>query len=105
MDRCGTLLEAAIKKGMKTGLVATNPVTDATPAAFSSHVDHRNKQDIIAYQQIKQLSDLFKTDSKKHGLDILMGGGRAYFLPKEVDGSERTDSTDVTKVSLICGIL
>lgn len=97
--RCGTLLEAAIKKGMVTGLVATNPVTDATPAAFSAHVDHRNKQDTIAFQQIKQLSDIFGTSTKKYGVDLLMGGGRAYFLPKESDGSQRKDSTDVISVS------
>jgi len=34
----GTLLEAAIAKGYKTGIVAKSRISHATPAAFSSHV-------------------------------------------------------------------
>jgi hypothetical protein len=34
---CGTVLEAAKRKGMATGLVATSRITHATPASFSAH--------------------------------------------------------------------
>jgi alkaline phosphatase len=33
--RCATVLEAAKKAGYRTGLVATNRITDATPAVFN----------------------------------------------------------------------
>ncbi|HIF96989.1 MAG TPA: hypothetical protein EYQ54_08190, partial [Myxococcales bacterium] len=36
-----TVLERAQKLGMKTGLVATSSVTDATPAAFAAHIKAR----------------------------------------------------------------
>ena len=36
--RCGTVLEAAMRKGMRTGLVTKNPVTDATPASYSGRL-------------------------------------------------------------------
>lgn len=35
-----------------TGLVVTTRITDATPAAFSSHVDQRFQEDMIAEQQL-----------------------------------------------------
>ncbi|KAG2385543.1 hypothetical protein C9374_003358 [Naegleria lovaniensis] len=97
---CGTLLEAALKKGMRTGLVATNPVTDATPAAFSAHVSYRSMQDKIAYQQIRMMADLFgKIHDRKYGIDIILGGGRSYFLPKESSGSLRKDSIDLVQTA------
>jgi len=88
-----------MKKGMRTGLVASSMITDATPASFSAHVDHRSKQADIAYQQIKTINDLFG-GNKGYGMDVIMGGGRAYYLPKENSGSLRTDSTNVIEVSL-----
>lgn len=35
---CGTVLEAAKRKGLKTGLVVTTDITDATPACFASQL-------------------------------------------------------------------
>ena len=33
----GTVMEAAKRQGMNTGLITTSYICDATPAAFSSH--------------------------------------------------------------------
>lgn len=66
-----TVLEAAEKEGMATGLVATSRLTHATPAAFAAHVPNRSMEDEIADQMLKQ------------GIEVLMGGGRRHFLPEE----------------------
>lgn len=39
-----TVLESAKEKGKSTGLVSTAEITDATPAAYASHVDSRDKK-------------------------------------------------------------
>lgn len=62
-----TVLERAEELGMATGLVATSMVTDATPAAFASHVVSRTLYSEIA----RQMADV--------ELEVLLGGGRAYF--------------------------
>lgn len=41
----GTLLEAAIAKGYKTGVVAKSRLSHATPAAFTAHVQKRKEKE------------------------------------------------------------
>eukprot|EP01080_Neovahlkampfia_damariscottae_P003797 gene3797-6958_t len=77
-----TMLEAAKKKGLKTGIVVTSRVTHATPAAFSSHVKHRDMEFDIARQQI----------TKK--IDVIFGGGTNMYLPKS-KGGKREDNRDL----------
>lgn len=67
------ILEMAIKKGIKTGLVSTSSITHATPAAFIAHADSRKSFDDIAL-------DFLKTD-----IDVFIGGGKKYF-EKRKDG-------------------
>jgi alkaline phosphatase len=69
-----TLLELAKAKGMATGLVATQTVTHATPAAFAAHVANRNCETQIAGQYIAKTQP-----------DVLLGGGRATFKPSAPD--------------------
>lgn len=59
--------EKAEKKGMKTGLVATTIITDATPAVFVAHVASRSSLEDIA-------ADFLKTD-----IDVFIGGGAKNF--------------------------
>lgn len=82
---CGTLLEAAQLKGMRTGLVATSRITHATPASFSSHVVDRDMENEIAPQQIEHL------------VDVMFGGGMRHFLPQSENGSHREDDRDLIK--------
>lgn len=70
-----TLLELAAEKGMSTGLVATKSITDATPAAFSAHVQHRIFQEEIAQHQLQKFAD--------GSLDLALGGGTAYYEAEE----------------------
>lgn len=70
-DPYKTVLEVAAEKGMSTGIVVTKQVTDATPAAFSSHAYERGDFDTIAEQQTEKLIS--------GELDLLMGGGSLYF--------------------------
>ncbi|SCV12878.1 related to Repressible alkaline phosphatase [Nakaseomyces glabratus] len=73
-DTMCTLLEAAKLKGYLTGLVVTTRLTDATPAAFSSHVDYRFQEDQIAEQQLGNYP-------LGRMVDLMMGGGRTHFYP------------------------
>jgi alkaline phosphatase len=66
-----TLFEVAEKLGKSTGVVVTSSVTHATPAAFLSHVDNRDKQNEIAQQ-------CSKTDA-----DVVIGGGLKFFSGRE----------------------
>ncbi|HET7094089.1 MAG TPA: alkaline phosphatase [Thermomicrobiales bacterium] len=65
-----TILELARRSGRATGLVTTCQLTDATPAAFGAHVPHRSDQSEIARQYVEDAS-----------VDLLLGGGGAYWRP------------------------
>lgn len=62
------LVEILSEKGFMTGIIATSPVTDATPAAFYAHVPDRYMQREIAQQLARSEVDFFA------------GGGIKYFL-------------------------
>ncbi|MBA4390116.1 MAG: alkaline phosphatase [Syntrophus sp. (in: bacteria)] len=78
-----TIVEYAKEKQKATGLVVSSSVTDATPAAFVAHVDSRRKEAIIAEQITRS------------GIDVLFGGGLAYFLPQSTGGSKRNDEMNL----------
>ncbi len=85
--RVKTILEAAREKGKATGLVATSSVTHATPACFAAHVPSRQMQPEIADQLIDA------------GLDVLLGGGRGFFIPQSEPGSQRSDERNLLKTA------
>ena len=65
-----TVLELARRAGKATGLVTTSQVTDATPAAFASHVKNRSDQSEIARQYLEQTR-----------VDVILGGGEDFWYP------------------------
>ncbi|WP_144497371.1 alkaline phosphatase [Bacillus toyonensis] len=72
-----TVLEQAKEQGKSTGLVATAPITHATPAAFGAHDIHRDNMDAIA-------NDYFDEKVKgKHKVDVMLGGGRKNFVRED----------------------
>ncbi|WP_264738521.1 alkaline phosphatase [Cytobacillus firmus] len=72
-----SILDLFKKNGKKAGVISTNTVTDATPAAFTASVSNRwSGQEEIARQQLN------------NEVDVLMGGGRAYFSPEKQDGKD-----------------
>lgn len=81
--RVETLGEALRRTGKKSlGIVTTAEVEDATPAALAAHTRDRDDKSVIAGQ-------LFNIQP-----EILLGGGSAYFLPRDAVGSKRKDNTD-----------
>ena len=93
-----TLLELAKKAGWSTGVVTTTRVTHATPAATYSHICHRDGENAIAAQVVPGGTgtgiNAYNT-ALGDGLDVLMGGGRQFFLPTAA-GGKRTDGRDLT---------
>ncbi|MBU8920291.1 MAG: alkaline phosphatase [Bacteroidales bacterium] len=77
-----TVMEYAEDEGWSTGLVVTCAITHATPAVFISHVKSRSLYEDIAWQ----IAD--------SGVDLIFGGGLAWFLPSSDPESKRTDEYD-----------
>lgn len=104
-----TILEQAKKQGYAVGLVTTTRITHATPAAFGSHIWYRELEEYIAAQLIstsqKEYEEIFNSSisptsisgynplrdwvlpQPKVGveIDVLLGGGAKYFLPKNLN--------------------
>jgi alkaline phosphatase len=53
-----TLFEAADRKGMRTGVITTSGLVDATPACFTTHVAHRDNYEEILEQMFESKSSL-----------------------------------------------
>ncbi|MCZ6761820.1 MAG: alkaline phosphatase [Gammaproteobacteria bacterium] len=83
-----TLLESAEKNGLRTGLVVNSPIQHATPAAFTAHVDHRDKYRQIASQQLEL------------GVDLLLGGGARYLAAGPVADEDIADNDLATAMPL-----
>jgi alkaline phosphatase len=81
-----SLFEYAKAQGKSIGVVVTSAVTDATPAAFMAHADDRRRQADIAEQ-------IASSD-----IDVLIGGGWAYFVPLANEGSHRKDQKNLLTV-------
>lgn len=78
-----TVLEDAQAAGKAVGLVSTTAIVDATPAAFGAHVRSRREMASVAEQYLNI------------GLDVILGGGRAAFLPEGQDGGQRPDARNL----------
>jgi alkaline phosphatase len=78
-----SILELLSQKGWRTGLVATSTITHATPAAFASHVSKRGGEEEIAEQMLS------------HRVDVLLGGGRQFWLPESIEGGVRKDKKNL----------
>lgn len=90
-----TLVELAAAAGYRTGIVTTASVTDATPAAFASHVSLRLCEGPDTMVDIRKLGVPMggcPADLKANGgggsiaeqlvaspLDVILGGGREHF--------------------------
>ena len=70
------------RQNMAIGIVTNTEIEDATPAAMVAHTRRRTEYDRIVEQYFAAKPD------------VLMGGGRANFLPKSENGSRRRDESD-----------
>lgn len=92
-----TLLELAKAKGWGTGVVTTTRITHATPASTYAHICHRDAENDIASQLVPSSKgdDYQRYNLKlKDGVDVVLGGGKRQFLPKDA-GGERTDGRNL----------
>ncbi|MGI9328863.1 MAG: alkaline phosphatase [Pseudomonadales bacterium] len=86
--RLPTLLEQAETNGLRTGVISTTRITHATPAATFAHSADREWEDDSALAAsavaagcvdiARQMLSLPQGD----GVDLMLGGGRANFMPK-----------------------
>jgi alkaline phosphatase len=117
-----TAIEVAEIKGLSTGVISTARITHATPAATYAKSADRNWEDVSDMPEAavtagcediaSQLVNFEKNLEMRFpgvdvdGLEVVMGGGRRHFLPKdatynsadatsEIEG-DRTDSRDLT---------
>jgi alkaline phosphatase len=75
-----TITELAKRKAnVAVGVVTDAEVQDATPAGMVAHTRRRADK--------PEITQMFLDD----GVDVLMGGGSAYFLPSSTPGSKRKD--------------
>ena len=82
-DTLQTVLERLKREGKATGLVVTSTITHATPAGFAAHVSSRKNEPKIAEQLLR------------NRVNVLLGGGRMFFLPESAKGSKRPDNRDL----------
>ena len=74
-----TIFEHAEKLGLSTGIVVTDAVVGATPAAFVTHHYNRSEKREIA----EQFLDI--------DIDVVIGGGAKYFLPADLRHSDKEE--------------
>ena len=68
---------------MSVGIVSDAELQDATPAAVVAHTRRRADKQYIADQL------------KASGVEVILGGGSAYFYPQSVKGSKRKDEKNL----------
>lgn len=81
--RLRSILEAARDMGKSTGVVTTDALVGATPAAFYAHVENRGQGDDIAAQVLSSR------------VQVAFGGGRSRFVPKTDSQDGRADGRDL----------
>lgn len=99
-----TVAERASAQGFKTGLVTTSSITDATPAAFATHIKLRVcadpahmidieykgiplgscPEDLIAAGGLGSISEQLA----RSNVDVLLGGGKRHFEVSTENGDE-----------------
>ena len=106
-NKLTTLLELAKARGMATGVVTTARVTHATPAATYAHSSERNWEsdaNLPAGTTVKDIAaQAIDNFAANNGMEVLMGGGRTYFMPNTAFDPEypsvkgrRKDGRDLT---------
>lgn len=81
--RLKTILESAREMGKSVGVVTTDALVGATPAAFYAHVPNRGQGDDIAAQLIASR------------VNIAFGGAPSSFIPKVEGRAGRDDGRDL----------
>lgn len=98
----GNELHSFIKKaqdrGMSTGFVTTTRVTHATPAALYAHSVHRDWEMDTKMPKRTRCKDIARQlveDEPGRNMNVILGGGLAYFKDKQRGGGKRSDGLDL----------
>ena len=99
------IIDLAQARGVKTGLVTTANVTDATPAAFYAHTNNRDCENPSLMVDVEVYSGVFvdcSADLKSNGgkgsiseqlvssgVDVLLGGGLKHFTVPSEDAGDK----------------
>lgn len=78
-----SITDLSLESNRAVGIVTNTRITHATPAAFFAHVPHRRLEAEIARQL-----------ATRSEIDLVIGGGLEFFLPKE-EGGERVDGLNL----------
>ncbi len=92
-----TIAELAEAAGLRTGIVTTASVTDATPAAFAAHISFRLCENAASMEEVRTHDIVLgecRADLKAAGgkgsiaeqlaasrVDVILGGGGKHFTP------------------------
>lgn len=87
-----SVLEATKHVHKSTRIVATSTVSDATPAAFGSHIDNRGDEAAISMEQLVH-----------NNIDVVLGGVKELLLPaptcrNKISGGKRRDCQNLLMV-------
>ncbi len=94
-----TLLEMAEQAGMASGLVSTARITHATPAGTYAHAPDRDWEDssnlsgAVKALGCRDIATQLVEFPFGDGVDVILGGGRAQFLPATAIDPEYPDKT------------
>lgn len=89
-----TLLEEAEDRGHPTGIISTARITHATPAATYAHTPNRNWEADLAMPETaveagcRDLARQMVEFDHGDGMEVILGGGRAAFLPEGINDPE-----------------
>ncbi len=96
-----TLLEEAEDRGFATGVVTTTRITHATPGGTYAHTPSRDWESDATTpadaqaQGCRDIARQLAEFSHGNGIDVVLGGGRALFLPRETADPERPEQHGV----------
>ncbi|HYD48859.1 MAG TPA: alkaline phosphatase [Terriglobales bacterium] len=96
--RLATLSERAQTAGLRSGIVTTADLTDATPACFASHAHHRSCRAPAEMQvcpddtRARGGPGSIAEQMAVGGVDVLLGGGRSRFEQRLADGPDQNRS-------------
>lgn len=88
-----TILEQAEERGLSTGVVSTARVTHATPAVNYAHIGNRDWEadsNLPTGATVKDIARQLLEFPYGDGIEVVLGGGRSYFMPKTMNDPEYT---------------
>ena len=96
-----TILEQAKDRQMAAGIVSTARVTHATPAACYAHISDRDREhdQKLTTMTTKDIAAQLLDCNAGKSIEVVLGGGRTYFMPSDQKDPEYTTLSGKRKAS------